>query len=110
MTRLDVNVARCEALFASGLQRSDALTAAVVVEAISRTVRQFGIGGCVGLVAQEFGDHPEAARDRMRWACQLIGEMSASPAALRVRKGRRWFDRSYPEVTWSGTGSARRAA
>jgi len=69
MTRLDVNVARCEALFASGLQRSDALTAAAVTEAISRTVRQFGISGCVSLVAQEFGDHPEAARDRMRWAC-----------------------------------------
>ena len=30
MTRLDVNVARCEALFASGLQRSDAPSAAVV--------------------------------------------------------------------------------
>ena len=110
MTRLDVDVARCEALFASGLQRSDALTAAAVAEAISRTVRQFGIGGCVSLVAQEFGDHPEAARDRMRWACQLIGEMSASPAALRVRKSGRPSDRSSPEVTRSATGSARRAA
>ncbi|MGO9784237.1 MAG: hypothetical protein ACLPKE_25870 [Streptosporangiaceae bacterium] len=110
MTRLDVNVARCEALFASGLQRSDALTAAAVAEAISRTVRQFGIGGCVSLVAQEFGDHPEEARDRMRWACQLIGEMSASPAALRVRKTGRPSDRSSREVTRSAAGSARRAA
>ncbi len=110
MTRLDVNVARCEALFASGLQRSDALTAAAVAEAISRTVRQFGVGGCVSLVAQEFGDHPEEARDRMRWACQLIGEMSASPAALRVRKTGRPSDRSSPEVTRSAPGSARRAA
>ena len=41
MTRSDVNAARREALFASGLQRSDAPTAAVT-EAIS-TVRQLGI-------------------------------------------------------------------
>ncbi len=30
MTRLDINAARCEALFSSGLQESDALTAASV--------------------------------------------------------------------------------
>jgi hypothetical protein len=27
-------------------------------------------------MAQEFGDHPEAALDRMRWIRQLIGESS----------------------------------
>jgi len=79
MTRSDINVARCEALFASGLQQSDAVTAAAVAQAISRTVRQLGISGCVSLIAQEFGDHPESARDRMRWARQLMGEV-AGPA------------------------------
>ena len=67
MNRLNVNQARCEALFASGLQRSDTLTASVLTEVISRTVRQLGHRGCISLMAQEFGDHPEAAAQRMRW-------------------------------------------
>ena len=46
MTRLNVNDARCAALFASGLQRSDAPTPEALAEVISRTVRQFGITGC----------------------------------------------------------------
>ena len=53
--------ARCEALFASGLQPSDAPTAGMVAAAITRTVREFGSGGCAGRMAQEFGDHPDAA-------------------------------------------------
>jgi len=62
---------RCEALFASELQRSDAPTAESVTEAISRTVRRLGTSGCAGRMAQEFGDHPQAAAERMRWICQL---------------------------------------
>ena len=79
MTRLDVHDARCEALFASGLQRSDTPTAEAVAEAISRTVRQFGLRGCASRMAQEFGDHPEAAADRMRWARRLADQVFASP-------------------------------
>jgi hypothetical protein len=71
MARLNVHDARCEALFASGLQRSDTPTAEAVAEAISRPIRQFGIRGCVSQMAQEFGDHPEAAADRMRWVRRL---------------------------------------
>jgi hypothetical protein len=88
MTRLNVNEARCEALFASGLQPSDAPSAEVVAEVISRTVRQLGIRGCAARMAQEFGDHPETAIDRMRWVRQLLGEAyasSARPAADRAR-------------------------
>ena len=82
MTRVKRNNARCAALFASGLQRSDARAADAVAEAVSRTVRQFGIRGCVGLMAQEFGDHPEAAKDRMRWILQLVGEVPAAAPGL----------------------------
>jgi hypothetical protein len=67
MTRLNVDGARCEALFASELQRSDAPTAESVTEAISRTVRGLGTRGCAGRMAQEFGYHPQAAAERMRW-------------------------------------------
>jgi hypothetical protein len=77
MTRLNVNDAQCAALFASELQRSDALTGDVVAEAVTRAVRQFGVRGCVGLMAQEFGDHPEAAMVRMRWVRQLVAEAPA---------------------------------
>src|SRR5436305_14539218 len=86
MNRLNVNQARCEALFASGLQRSDTLTASVLTEVISRTVRQLGHRGCISLMVQEFGDHPEAAAERMRWIRQLTDEAFAS-RAMRGRRG-----------------------
>jgi hypothetical protein len=70
-TRLNLNEARCEALFASGLQPSDAPTADMVAEAINCTVHQVGISGCLGQMAQEFGDHPDAAAERMRWVRQF---------------------------------------
>jgi hypothetical protein len=82
MTRLNVNDARCEALFASGLQPSEAPTPAALAKVISHTVRQFGVAGCVSRMAQEFGDHPETAASRMRWIRQLISEIYA-PAASR---------------------------
>jgi hypothetical protein len=37
-------------------------------------VRRFGIAGCAIRMAQEFGDHPEAAASRMRWIRQLVGQ------------------------------------
>jgi hypothetical protein len=70
--RLNVSDARCEALFASWLQPSHASAAETVAEAINCTLRQFGIGGCVSRMAQEFGDHPEAAAERMRWALRAV--------------------------------------
>jgi hypothetical protein len=79
MTRLNVNDARCEALFVSDLRRWDAPTAARLAEIISCTVQQFGVRGCAGRMAQEFGDYPEAAADRMRWIRQLVAEVSVSP-------------------------------
>ena len=70
--QLDLTGARRPALFCSELQPSDAPDAATVATAISRAVQQFGIGGCAGWMAQEFGDHPDAAASRMRWVRQLL--------------------------------------
>ena len=81
--------ARCAALFASGLQRSDAPTASMAAEAITATIRRFGIHGCISRMAQEFGDHPEAAAERMRWICQLAAEIPAWPQ-MPVGAGRAW--------------------
>jgi len=72
-----VNHCRCEALFASTLQESDTPSPQAVADAISSTIRQLGPAGCASRMAQEFGDHPEQARDRMRWARQLLGQLSA---------------------------------
>ncbi len=85
MTRLNVNGARCAALFASELQRSDAPSPAAVAEVISRTVRRLGIAGCASQMAQEFGDHPEAAVSRMRWIRQLISQTPAAAARAPTR-------------------------
>ena len=74
--------ARRVALFASALQPSDAPTAAMAAEAITATVQRFGIHGCVNRMAQEFGDHPDAATERMRWIIQLTGGMPAWPPRL----------------------------
>jgi hypothetical protein len=71
MARLNVNGAWYEALFASTLQPSDSPTADVVTQAIKWTLRQFGVRGCAGRMAQEFGDHPDVAASRMRWVRQL---------------------------------------
>jgi hypothetical protein len=71
--------ARCAVLFVSALQRSDVPTAGLVAEMIERTVRQFGADGCVCRMAQEYGDHPERAAERMRWVRQLIMQPPASP-------------------------------
>ena len=78
-----MNHARCEALFASTLQESDAPTAQAVAHAISSTIRRLGPAGCVGRMAQEFGDHPEQARDRMRWARQLLRASTATAGTVR---------------------------
>jgi hypothetical protein len=110
MARLNVNDARCEALFASGLQRSDAPTAGAVAQAISRTVRQLGTRGCASQMAQEFGDHPEAALDRMRWIRQLIDEISAAPAPPGGARRGPAPGRCCPPPGRPAAGSARRAA
>jgi hypothetical protein len=81
VSSLTVHEARCAALFVSGLQRSDGPNGDAVAEAASRKMRQLGVPGCVALMAQEFGDHPEAAMDRMRWIRQLVRDLGASPAS-----------------------------
>jgi hypothetical protein len=72
VTPLNVNEAWYEALFVSGLQPSDTPAADLVAEAIRGTLRRFGVRGCAGRMAQEFGDHPDAAATRMRWVRRLV--------------------------------------
>lgn len=72
---LSVEIARREALFASGLQPGDRPTAADVTQAVAATVRTLRSRGCAERVAQEFGDHPDTAAARMRWARQVVADI-----------------------------------
>jgi hypothetical protein len=80
-----------DALFASVLQRSDEPSVIEVRQAIAAAVRAYGGRGCAQRVAQEFGDHPETAVARMRWASAMAGEAFASlvpaQAGARIRPG-----------------------
>jgi hypothetical protein len=78
MTWLNVYDTRRLALFASDLQPSDTPTAETVAQAIDRTIRRLGVHGCVAWMAQEFGDHPDAAVTRMRWARRMAVGPQAS--------------------------------
>ena len=69
------------ALFASGLTCSDNPGAGPARKVIAAAVRAYGGLGCVQRVAQEFGDHPEVAVDRMRWARAVAAQLFASPSA-----------------------------
>jgi hypothetical protein len=87
VTRLNINDARCEALFASKLRQSDTPTAAELAEIVSTMVRQHGVSGCASLMAWEFGDNPEVAAARMRWVRQLVGTVSVAPPHRLPRLG-----------------------
>ncbi len=70
-----------DAVFASELQRSDEPSSSSIRKAVQAAMRTFGSCGCAARVAQEFGDHPEAAAARMRWALSLVGESFGSAGA-----------------------------
>lgn len=72
---LSVDRARVEAVFVSGLQASDKPTAADVETAVAKTVRAYRSRGCAARVAQEYGDHPDTAPARMRWARDLVEQV-----------------------------------
>ena len=82
---------RAEALFASVLQRSDRPSPGQVRKAVAAAVRAYGGRGCVELVAQEFGDHPETAVERMRWARAVASEVftQSPPGPAQVSARRR---------------------
>jgi hypothetical protein len=88
-SRLEINQVRAEVLFASTLQRSENPTAAQVRAGIASAVRQFGSRGCATRMAQAFGDAPEAAVVRMRWARQAVAAVfpAGGPAARAVIGG-----------------------
>jgi len=80
-----VRALRADALFVSALQRSDEVTVSQVYQAIAVSLDAYGGAGCVGRVAQEFGDHPETAAARMRWAQATVAVLDGQPVS-RMRR------------------------
>ena len=63
---------RAEALFVSCLQPSDRPSAEQIAAAIQASVADHGgLCGCAEALAAEYGEHPETAVQRMRWALEL---------------------------------------
>jgi hypothetical protein len=94
-SQLSISAARTDALFVSALQASDDPGPTEVRRAVTTWVRRYGVRGCAGRVAQEFGDHPDLAVARMRWARALIagafpgprpGEPGAAPGRSSSRR------------------------
>jgi len=83
-----LTAARAEALFTSQLATGSHPSHAAVDEVIRLAVRAHaGVRGCAADVAAEYGDHPEIAVPRMRWALGVIDQLYA---ARRTRRRSGW--------------------
>ena len=73
MATLSLFVARAEALAVSSCSTRQPLDRAAADDAIRTSVlAHHGVRGCAAELAREFGDHPELAAARMRWARHAI--------------------------------------
>src|SRR3954447_5586656 len=83
-----LTAARAEALFISNLSAYSFPTSTEVTAAIRHAVRTYGgIRGCAGEVAAAYGERPEIAAPRMRWARQMVETVYGCRA--RAHAGRR---------------------
>ena len=74
-----IRTLQADALFASALQPSDVPSISQIRRAIAAALGGYGAPACAGRVAQEFGDHPESAAVRMRWARATVAALDDHP-------------------------------
>jgi hypothetical protein len=73
------------ALFTSDLSALCEHTPIEVAAAIGHAIDAYhGIGGCVAEMAAAYGEHPETATRRMRWARTVIAGNNAPAGWLRA--------------------------
>jgi hypothetical protein len=101
-----VQAVRAEALFVSTVQAGEAPGADQVRRAVAATLGQLGVLGCAAEVAAEYGDHPDTAAARMRWALSAV--RVAYPAVDASRRRSRTMTR--PRYQWSRPGPEHSAA
>jgi hypothetical protein len=74
---------RAEALFTSNLSARHEHTQIEIAAAIMHAIGTHrGIRGCAGEVAAAFGEHPETATRRMRWARSVVEGIDTSAGWL----------------------------
>ena len=80
--------ARAAALFVSDVSAADHPTDAEVYAAIQRALRTHGGSrGCAADLAAAYGDRPEVAVPRMRWALGVVASRYARSAAPAGHSG-----------------------
>jgi len=105
-----IDACQADAVFSSDLQRRDEPSAAQVRQAVAAAIRAFGYSGCAERVAQEFGDHPETAVIRMRWARSVARDAFAeSASAPGPRAAARGPGAVRPRLTAEQTSGSREA-
>ena len=84
-----IGAAWADALFASALQRSEEPSARQVRQAIAAAIGAYGLLGCAARVAQAYGEHPETAVRRMRWAHAAVADAfgGSQPQPARPEPG-----------------------
>src|SRR6266496_2883478 len=83
-----LTVARAEALFASDLSAASEPTAAEVADAIRRAIHLHGgTRGCAAELAAAYGDRPETAVPRMRWARRVVARVYGSSPYVTTLPG-----------------------
>jgi hypothetical protein len=86
-----LTAARAEALFTSHLPTGSRPTRQVADQAIRVAVRaRGGVRGCAAEVATEYGDHPELAVPRMRWARNVVEHLYPDRRADADRRASSW--------------------
>ena len=79
-----MTVARAEALFASTADTGQWLGREELATVIRGAVRRYGgIRGCAEQMAFAYGEHPEAAAERMRWARRCVKDVYGSRRWVR---------------------------
>lgn len=68
-----------EAIFASDLQPSQPATPAAAWAAITTAITRHGAQGCADVLAREYGERPETAVLRMRFARELAATLTPAP-------------------------------
>ena len=68
MSHLVISAVRADANSASALQPSAEPSVMQIRQAIAEAIGRYGGHGCSAHVAQAYGDHPDTAATRMRWA------------------------------------------
>jgi hypothetical protein len=86
-----LTAARAEALFTSQLATGSQPANDVLEEAIRIAVRAHGgVRGCAADVAAEYGDHPDLAVPRMRWARDVVDHRYEVRRARAARPRNGW--------------------